>query len=444
LEEGSSSLEPDSSLVVLAAGFFSEQLGFYIVSFCSLGLLLLFSALASAAEVAFFSLSSDDLVRFKAQDDQRLQQIVQMRQRPQRLLATILILNNFINVSIVMLSTYITWELLGSNQMQGLVVGILSLLVTFLIVFFGEVTPKVYATQNAEKVAVSTLFLLRSAEWIFYPFSSLLMQIGNFLEDRIERKGYAITQDAIKHAIEITTSSTTNEEEKAIYDRIIAFGNLTVRQVMRSRLEIEGFEIEGDFHELMDRINKLGYSRLPIYRETIDKIEGILYVKNLLPFTQEDENFEWQKFIKPALFVPENKKIDDLLKDFQLKRVHMAIVVDEYGGTSGLVTLEDIIEEIVGDINDEFDEEKEKYVKINENTYIFEANISLNDFCKIVEVPISLFETVKGESESLAGLLLEINSNLPKLGEVIDFQQFKFSIVAVDKKRIKKVKVQII
>lgn len=444
MEEGSSSLEPDSSLVVLAAGFFSEQLGFYIVSFCSLGLLLLFSALASAAEVAFFSLSSDDLVRFKAQDDQRLQQIVQMRQRPQRLLATILILNNFINVSIVMLSTYITWELLGSNQMQGLVVGILSLLVTFLIVFFGEVTPKVYATQNAEKVAVSTLFLLRSAEWIFYPFSSLLMQIGNFLEDRIERKGYAITQDAIKHAIEITTSSTTNEEEKAIYDRIIAFGNLTVRQVMRSRLEIEGFEIEGDFHELMDRINKLGYSRLPIYRETIDKIEGILYVKNLLPFTQEDENFEWQKFIKPALFVPENKKIDDLLKDFQLKRVHMAIVVDEYGGTSGLVTLEDIIEEIVGDINDEFDEEKEKYVKINENTYIFEANISLNDFCKIVEVPISLFETVKGESESLAGLLLEINSNLPKLGEVIDFQQFKFSIVAVDKKRIKKVKVQII
>lgn len=444
MEEGSNSFEPDSSLVVLAAGFVPEQLGFYIISFFSLGLLLLFSALVSASEVAFFSLSSDDLVRFKAQDDKRLQQIVLMRQRPQRLLATILILNNFINVSIVMLSTYITWELLGSNQMQGIVVGLLSLLVTFLIVFFGEVTPKVYAAQNAEKVAVNTLFLLRSAERIFYPFSSLLMQIGNFLEDRIERKRYAITQDSIKHAVEITTSSTTNEEEKAIYDRIIAFGNLTVKQVMRSRLEIEGFEIEGDFHELMDRINKLGYSRLPIYRETIDKIEGILYVKNLLPFTQEDENFEWQKFIKPALFVPENKKIDDLLKDFQLKRIHMAIVVDEYGGTSGLVTLEDIIEEIVGDINDEFDEEKEKYVRLNENTYVFEANISLNDFCKIIEVPISVFEAVKGESESLAGLLLEINSDLPKLGEVIDFQQFKFSIVAVDKKRIKKVKVQII
>lgn len=443
MEEGSSSIEPDS-LIMVAAAMMPEQLGFYIALFCSLVLLLLFSALTSASEVAFFSLTSDDLVRFKAQDDSRLHQIVAMRQRPQRLLATILILNNFINVAIVMLSTFITWELLGSNQIQGLVVGALSLLVTFLIVFFGEVTPKVYATQNAEKVATSTLFLLRGAEWFFYPFSSLLMQIGNFVEDRIERKGYAITQDSIKHAVEITTSSTTNEDEKAIYDRIITFGNLTVRQVMRSRLEMEGFEIEGDFHELMNRINKLGYSRLPIYRETIDKIEGVLYIKNLLPFTQEGENFEWQKFIKPALFIPENKKIDDLLKDFQLKRIHMAIVVDEYGGTSGLVTLEDIIEEIVGDINDEFDEEKEKYVKLNENTYIFEANISLNDFCKIVEVPIGLFETVKGESESLAGLLLEINSNLPRLGEVIDFQQFKFSIVAVDKKRIKKVKVQII
>ena len=249
--------------------------------------------------------------------------------------------------------------------------------------------------------------------------------------------------DELNQALELTTEDAA-DEEKDILKGIVNFGTLTVKQVMKSRMEITAIDTEMDFHELMDKINKSGYSRIPVYEETIDNIEGVLYIKDLLPFIDRDENFNWKELIRKSFFVPENKKVDTLLKDFQQKRVHMAIVVDEYGGTSGLVTLEDLIEEIIGEINDEFDDTDDIFFQeIDSNTFIFEGKVSLNDFCKKLELDSQIFDDVKGESESLGGLLLEINSKLPKNGTKIQFDEFEFTILAVDARKIKKVKVHI-
>jgi gliding motility-associated protein GldE len=277
---------------------------------------------------------------------------------------------------------------------------------------------------------------------IFSPLSISLMSLSNIIEKRVEQKGFSVSIDELHHALEITADKDTTEEEKGILKGIVNFGTLSVRQVMKSRLDITAFDIEDDYHKLMDQINKNGFSRIPAYRDTIDKIEGILYVKDLLPYIDKEDHFEWQTLLRPGFFVPESKKVDSLLKDFQEKRVHMAIVVDEYGGTSGLITLEDVIEEIVGEINDEFDEDVDvAYNKLDEYTYIFEGRTSLNDFCKIINEESSTFDEVKGESESLGGLILEINSKLPRTGEKIKFSNFTFTVVAVDQKRIKRVRV---
>ena len=263
------------------------------------------------------------------------------------------------------------------------------------------------------------------------------------IESQVEKKGHNITVDELNQALEITTGDETTEEEKGILKGIVNFSTLTVKQVMKSRMDVTAFDIEMDFHELMDKINKSGFSRIPVYNETIDKIEGILYIKDLIAHIDKEDDFKWQILLRPGFFVPENKKVDALLKDFQEQRVHMAIVVDEYGGTSGLITMEDIIEEIVGEINDEFDDEDVAYNKLDNSTYIFEGKTSLNDFCKIVGVEPSTFDDVKGESESLGGLLLELNATLPRGGEKIKFDQFLFTIVAVDLRRIKRVRVLI-
>jgi putative hemolysin len=274
------------------------------------------------------------------------------------------------------------------------------------------------------------------------PVSWLLMTLSNLIEKRIQRKGYNVSVDELNQALEITAEGEATEEEKGILKGIVNFGTLSVKQVMKSRVDITAFDMEIDFHELMDQINKTGFSRIPIYNETIDKLEGILYIKDILPHIHESETFPWQEKLRPVYFVPESKKIDDLFRDFQEKQVHMAIVVDEYGGTEGLITMEDIIEEIVGEINDEFDEENEvNYRKIDSNTFIFEGKTSLNDFCKIIQVEGTVFDEIKGESESLGGLLLELNEKLPNAGEKIRFQNFLFTIVAVDNKRIKRVRV---
>jgi putative hemolysin len=420
----------------------SQDLGFYLGSGIALLGLLLLSALISGSEVAFFSLSPTQLNELQLSSHTADHLMLRLLSHPKRLLATILIFNNLVNIAFVTLSTFVTWRFVGSRTTEGVVITALTFVVTFLIVFFGEVVPKVYANQNNLQFARSTGPLLRLGSKLFYPLSALLLSVSNVIEKRVARRGYAITVDHLNHALELTTATEeTTEEERGILKGIVNFGTLTVKQVMRARLDITAVDIELDFHELMDRINKSGYSRIPVFRETIDNLAGLLYVKDLLPYLNEDEHFTWQTLLRPAFFVPETKKIDTLLKDFQEKRIHIAIVVDEYGGTSGLITLEDIIEEIVGEINDEFDEEDIVYNKLDENTYIFEGKTSLNDFCKVVNEDPALFEPVKGESESLGGLLLELNSKLPRVGERIGYNRFVFTVVSADPKRIKRIRV---
>ena len=335
------------------------------------------------------------------------------------------------------------WSAFGKTPDQVIFIAYTAV-VTLSLMFFGEVIPKLFANQKNLKLATIMASTLLFFDKVLKPLSWVLLTYGNFIDKRFQRKGYDASVDDLNKALEITTEhEQTTEEEKEILKGIVNFGTLTVKQVMISRTDVTAFDIEMGFHELMDKINKSGYSRIPVFVETIDKIEGIIYIKDLLPFIDEEENFNWRELIRPVFFVPETKKIDSLLRDFQEKRVHMALVVDEYGGTSGLITLEDIIEEIVGEINDEFDDDDESYRKMDKDTFVFEGKTSLNDFCKVVGADPSSFDPVKGESESLGGLILEINSVLPSTDEKIHFDKFTFTVMAVDNRRIKKIKVKI-
>jgi len=405
--------------------------------------LVILSALISGSEVAFFSLNEGQIEECKNQDTPSSRLVLQLIERPRNLLATILIMNNLVNIAIVTLSTFVTWEIVGEKTSEGPIVVTLTAVITFVILFFGEVLPKNFATQNNLAFSRTTARLLFFFEGIVKPVAYVLISFTQLIERRVRKKGHNITVDELNQALEMTTGDDTTDEEKGILKGIVNFSTLTVRQVMKSRMDITAVDIEVDFHELMDKINKSGFSRIPVYNETIDKIEGILYIKDLLAQVDQDENFAWQKLLRPGFFVPENKKVDSLLKNFQDKRVHMAIVVDEYGGTSGLITMEDIIEEIVGEINDEFDDEEVAYNKLDNNTYVFEGKTSLNDFCKILDIDQYYFDQVKGDSESLGGLLLELHTKLPRAGEKIKFQKFLFTIVAVDVRRIKRVRVLI-
>jgi len=402
------------------------------------------SAIVSGSEVAFFSLSHSEIEECKSSNSIRENNLANLIAKPKRLLATILILNNLVNISMVTLSTFMMWRLLGSTTEDGMAALILAIIITVLIVVFGEVIPKVYATQNNVKFARFASPALIFFQKFFKPLSFLLLSMSSVIEKRVQKKGYELSVDQLHHAVDLTTSnSETSSEQRGILKGIVNFGTFTVKQVMRSRMDVTALEGILNFHELMDKINKTGFSRIPVFTETIDSINGILYIKDVLPYIEEEQHFDWKKLLRPAYFVPETKKIDGLLKDFQEKRVHVAIVVDEYGGTSGLITLEDIIEEIVGEINDEFDEDDKRYTTLDKNTYVFEGKTSLNDFCKVVDVDPSVFEEAKGESESLGGLLLEINAVIPSTGEKIEFERYTFTVVAVDNKRIKKIKVQV-
>lgn len=433
--------EPEPSLAIFLQ--LSELSTPYIlINVVTFVLLILASSLVSGSEVAFFSLTEDQVDSLD-QKSKRDYSIIALLRKKRQLLATILILNNLVNIAIVTLSTFFTWALVGGNTTDGKVVVILSAVVTFIILFFGEVVPKNFANQHNLQFAQFTGRGLFVAEKLFRPLSFLLISVTNIIEKNVEKKGKDITVHELNQALEITTGDNTSDEEKGILKGIVNFSTLSVKQVMRSRMDLTALDIELDFHELMDKINKSGFSRIPIYRETIDKIEGILYIKDLIGHIEEDETFAWQELLRPGLFVPENKKVDSLLKDFQEQRVHMAIVVDEYGGTSGLITMEDIIEEIVGEINDEYDDEEIAYNKLDQSTFIFEGKTSLNDFCKVIGNEPSVFDEVKGESESLGGLLLELSNKLPRAGEKIEFKQFLFTIVAVDLRRIKRVRVLI-
>lgn len=407
-------------------------------------ILLCLSAMISGSEVAFFSLTPKDITDCNESERGSDKKIVKLIKRPKLLLATILIGNNFVNVAFVILFTYVfnkTLSGLWSVEVEFTVNTAINLI---LLVLFGEILPKVYAGPNNLKFTRITSGLIRFLTSLFRPLSWVLMSLSSVIEKRFETKGYDISVEELHHALELTTEhEDTTEEEKDILKGIVNFGTLTVKQIMRSRMDITAFDTSMDFHDLMDKVNKSGFSRVPVYSDTIDSIKGILYIKDLLPYTDQEDDFQWVELLRSGFFVPETKKIDGLLRDFQEKRVHMAIVVDEYGGTSGLVTLEDVIEEIVGEINDEFDNESIGFNKIDDSTYVLESKTTLNDFCKWINENPSTFEAVKGESESLGGLLLEINGRLPSAGEKIEYDRFTFTVIAVDNKRIKRIKVQI-
>ncbi|MEM8940186.1 MAG: gliding motility-associated protein GldE [Bacteroidota bacterium] len=423
----------------------SEQPTFFLINGLIISVLLFMSGLISGSEVAFFSFNHSQIRDFGFSSNPKEKRISRLLHNPKRLLATILILNNLVNIFIITISTYMTWQIVGQKGKEGVVIIILTTIITVLIIFFGEIIPKVYANHNGISFAKLTSKMLFLSYKFFKPISWFLMYITNLIEKRVEKKGYNLSVEEIHQALEISVETEeVTEKEKGILKGIVNFGTLSVKQVMKSRMDITAFDKEIDFHELMNQINKNGYSRIPVFHETIDKIEGILYIKDLLSHLEKEEDFDWYTLLRPAFFIPESKKINDLFKDFQEKQVHMAVVIDEYGGTAGLITMEDVIEEIVGEINDEFDDEHHTaYNKLDSNTYIFEGKTSLNDFCKVTNTDVSTFDEVKGESESLGGLLLEINSKLPSSGEKITYENFVFTVVAVDLRRIKRLRVYI-
>ncbi len=430
---------PNLFLLALEPSISVSSIAF--ISFVLVALLFL-SAVLAGSEVAFFSLNADQRISLRESEVSSEKTVSQLLDKPQQLLATLLISINFVNIIFITLANYLTSMVLGQQSMETLLVTLFLLFgVTFIITFFGELIPKVWAQQNNLNFARYSAPLIRFLNFVFAPLSKALLGISGLIEKRVKKKSYTLTSQELNQALEITTDENTSDREKDILRGILNFGNISVKSVMQARRDIVAFDTSMNFHELMDLINKNGYSRVPVFNETIDKIEGILYIKDLLKHIDQDENFDWIPLIHSPFFVPENKKIDDLLYDFQEKRVHMAIIVNEYGETEGLVTMEDIIEEIVGEINDEFDEVEADYKKMADNIYVFEAKTSLNDFCRVFEIDGAYFEKAKGESETLAGLIIELFGRIPSAGEEIEFENFKFKVQSVDTRRIKKVRV---
>jgi putative hemolysin len=426
---------------VLGAMAFQDLNYFYVISFSSIVVLLVISALVSASEVAFFSLTANDLAECRESDAPAHKKITDLIKKPRLLLATILVIHDFVNVGVVTLSTFLMWEMAGTRRPPEVIVGVVTFGATFFITFFAEIIPKVYAVQRNMTIAKRVTGLWDFLEKVCFPISWPLMRLTSLVERRVEKRGYSTTLEELNQALDLTTENNeTTEKEKDILKGIVNFGTLTVKQVMKSRVDISAVDVELSFRDLMEQVKKLGFSRIPVYRESLDNIEGILYIKDLLPYMDEAA-FSWQKLLRPGFFVPESKKLDPLLKDFQSKHVHMAVVVDEYGGTSGVITLEDLIEEIIGEINDEFDEVAVGYQKMDNKTFVFEGKTSLHDLCKVLEVEPSAFDDVRGESESLGGLMLELHGAMPAVDEKISFGRFLFTILSVDQKRIKKVRI---
>lgn len=409
--------------------------------------LLIFSALISGAEVAFFSLTPSNFITESGKRSNTQKIVVKLLEKPKKLLATILVANNAINIAIVLLFNALTKEFFG--RMNAVLFGINFKfvvevgVVTFLILLFGEILPKVYASRNNVKFSNFMAYPLNVLDYIFSPLSIPMRAITLFIHERLGKQRSYISVDHLSQALELTREEETTHEEQKILKGIVSFGNTDTKQVMRPRMDIFALNECQPFNEIIPEIIENGYSRIPVYRENVDQVTGILYVKDILPYLDKTE-FEWTSLMRDPYFIPENKKLDDLLNEFKNKKIHLAIVVDEYGGTSGLVSLEDIIEEIVGDISDEFDDEDLIFSKLDDNNFVFEGKTPLKDFYKIIKLDdISTFEDNKGESETLAGFLLEISGGFPKKNEVIYFLNYKFTIEVIDNKRIKQIKLSI-
>ena len=432
-------MDPDPSSLLITS--FQLQ-GSFVIQLISLLILLIASGLISGAEVAFFSLTKEQLESEDEQSSRQMELTQKLLSAPKRLLATILIANNFINIAIVLLFTIIGEVFFGSINNPLVVLFIEIGLITLLILFFGEILPKVYANRNALNFSKTMALPIYTIDRYLLFFLTIPMsKITRFMESRLAQKNNEFSIDKLSQALELTDEDETTKEEHKILKGIVNFGNTDTKQVMCPRIDVFALSEDMDMESISPLILENGFSRVPVYTENMDNVIGILYTKDLLPHL-ETPNFKWQKLLKPPFYVPENKKLDDLLREFQQKKIHLAIVVDEYGGTSGVITLEDVIEEIVGDISDEFDDEELIYSKLDDHTYVFDAKINLKDFYKVIELEDSEgFEKAKGESESLAGFILEVAQVFPKMGQVILYDSYQFVVESVDRKRIKRVKV---
>ena len=426
-------LEPSLGfLSTIDANLLFGIIGIIILLFCC--------AMVAAAEVALFSLTQKDVVELAQKNASKSIVINELLTKPKKLLATILVANNFLHIAIVILFAYSLNTVFSAIAIPIIKFIVEVILVTFLILLFGEVLPKVYANRNNIKFAIFIAYPLLVLNKLLSPISSPMRALTTFIHDKLGKQKSNFSVDQLSQALELTSDANTSQEEQKILEGIVSFGNTDTKQVMSPRIDIFAIEIEASFAEIYPKIVEKGYSRIPVYKDNIDHIQGVLYIKDLIPHINKKE-FDWKTLLREPFFVPENKKLDNLLKDFQSMKSHLAIVVDEYGGTSGLVSLEDVIEEIVGDISDEFDDDEINYTQIDDLNYLFEGKINLKDFYRIIDVDENLFENNKGEAETLAGFVLEIVGNFPRRRQKIQFENCMFTIETVDKKRVKQIKV---
>jgi len=405
-------------------------------------ILLFCCSMVAASEVALFSLTPKNISDLEQKNASKAIVVNQMLSKPKKLLATILVANNFLHISIVILFSFSLDEVFSTIASPLLKFIVEVVLVTFLILLFGEVLPKVYASRNNIKFALFITYPLSLLDKLLSPISLPMRAFTNFIQEKLGKQKTNFSVDQLSQALELTSTDDTSQEEQKLLEGIVSFGNTDTKQVMSPRIDLFALDIEETFAEIFPKIIEKGYSRIPVYRDNIDHIEGVLYIKDLIPHINKKE-FDWKTLLREPFFVPENKKLDDLLKDFQGMKSHLAIVVDEYGGTSGIVSLEDVIEEIVGDISDEFDDENINYSQIDDKNFLFEGKINLKDFYRIIDVDETIFDIRKGEAETLAGFILEILGNFPKKGQKINFENCIFTIEVVDKKRVKQIKVTI-
>ena len=437
-------MDPDSYLCRLAELFdgvtvTAPSVGELVA--IGLAVLLLFaSGFVSASEIAFFSLSPSDLNDIENDNHPSDKHIRSLLDDSERLLATILISNNFVNVTIIMLCNFFFAGVIDFGTSVILEFLVITVVLTFLLLLFGEIMPKIYSAQHTLKFCRMAASVIDVLKKFFSPISNMLVRSTVLVNKCVSKKNYNISVDELSQALELTDKNEISEESN-ILEGVIRFGGETVKEVMTPRMDIVDLEIQASFSEVMACVVENAYSRIPVYEDSIDNIKGILYIKDLLPHLKKGDDFKWQNLVRPAFFVPETKMIDDLLRDFQTNKIHIAIVVDEFGGTLGIVTMEDIIEEIVGEINDEYDDEERTYVKLNDTTYVFEAKTLLSDFCKILKLDADEFEEVEGEADTLAGLLLEIKGEFPKLHEKLDYKNYHFEVLEKDARRILKIKV---
>ncbi len=405
-------------------------------------LLLVLSGFASGSEIAFFSLSPSDLNELDPEKSAKDRNIQRLREDSERTLATILIANNFVNVTIIMLCNYVFGRLVDFGGVKWLQFFFITVLLTFLLLLYGEIMPKIYSRQNPLRFCRRCVGGVLAMRRLFWPLESLLMRSGILAEKVVQKESHVLSVDDLEQALELTDKEDIKEEESMLQG-IIRFGDETAKEVMTSRQDVVDLDIKSSFDDVMKCIVENNYSRIPVYQDNSDNIRGVLYIKDLLPHLGKPSSFRWQSLIRPPYFVPETKKIDDLLREFQENKVHIAIVVDEFGGTSGIVTLEDILEEIVGEINDEYDEDEKNYSKLSYNTYVFEGKTLLSDFCRILHIDDDEFDDVEGDADSLAGLLLELKGDFPGIHERIDFKNYSFEILKLEERRISRVKVTV-